>query len=164
LNSVNVLKALRYAIANDAELRSIMGETTENGMLERLHYRDSIYSSRNASGRRGFKYPHFALSMDDDNPQIRGGDDNSVMLEIIIVNLFKNTSSALVNIQLKDRLKELLEDSHEVVNARGLILSPPVNIKVRDIAWVSAVNYTEKEQGSERLHKYICNMKLVIGD
>lgn len=164
MNSVNIIKALRYTIADDSIIRSLFEVSTRAAALKRVLYKDSVYTSSNAGGVKRYVYPQLGFKFNDDNPQIRGADDNSVMLEITIVNKFKNSSASLVNLQIKDRLKEMLEDGHQTVNAKALTLSPSIVTKVRDISWVSGVAYDDKEQGSERLHKLICNLKLVVGD
>jgi hypothetical protein len=164
MNSVHLLKGLRYYLAANTALRTLLGTTTNDSTLARLLYKDSLYASSNEGGTQNYPYPHITFKLNDDDPKLRFSDDNSVYLELTIENLFSNSSASMVNLQIKDCLKELLEDSHSAINAKALTLTPPLTLKVRDIAWVSARTYDEKEQGTERVHKYICIMKLVVGD
>lgn len=164
MNSVNLIKTFRYVISDDSSMRTLFEESTQTEMLKRMLFKDAIYASSNENGTQWFEYPHMTFKIEDDEPIIRGCDDNNVFLEITIVNRFGKNYSATSILNIKDRLKELLEDKHEVLNAKALTFSPPIILKVRDIAWVSAIMYDDKEQGTERLHKCICNLKLIVGD
>ncbi len=165
MNSVNLIKSIRHYLAADASLRTLLGASSAaDALSNRLFYKDSIYASKNVSGASEYLYPHIGLKLNDDNPILRGADDNCVYVELIIENKIGNTNAQLVNIQIKDSIKELLEEKSKELNTMALTLSPPVILKVRDIAWVSAITYDDKEQGSERRHRFICAVKLIVGD
>lgn len=161
MDSINLIKALRYTVANDSDMRTLFGEDTAQAMLDsRLFLKDSFYVSKEG----GQDFPALTFKISDDDPLVRGCDDNQVILELTVYNKWGNTGSATLNMRAKDRLKLLLEDEHEIINSVALTFAPPVTLKVRDVAWVSASSYDDKEQGSERMHKNICFLKLTVGD
>lgn len=167
--STDTIKSLRYYLADDSELQSIWGESTQAGMLKRLLYKDSVYASSNEDGKGAqgageYLYPHIGLKLDDDEPQLRCSDDNTFAVTLAIVNKYGNANVSLVNMQTKDRLKKLLRDKASDLRNKAATLSPSIDLKVRDIAWVSAVTYDDKEQGSERRHYIICTVQMTVGD
>ena len=142
-------------------MRSLFGETTAANMRnKRIFLKDTFYVS--IKGNQNF--PAITIKTNDDNPNIRGADDNSIYLEICVFNKWGNPNAMTLNLRAKDRLKLLFEDNHETINYMALTFAPPVILKVRDVAWVSATSYDDKEQGSERMHKNICLLKLTVGD
>lgn len=161
MDSVNMIKAFRYQVAKDSTMQSLFGESTDTDVLnKRLFYKDSTY----VGVPDGYDYPALSFKLDDDEPMIRGCDDNTLMLEATIYNKFGNDQAQIINLRIKDRLKLILEDQNVAINAQALTFPTPVVLKVRDVAWVSAISFDEKTQGSERLHKNICTLKLTVGD
>lgn len=164
MNTPLLIRTLREYLASDSGMMTLLSvSTAADAKNYRLVAKDAKYTSHNESGNK-WSYPLITFKVYDDEPMVRGADDNSVFLELVVENKFSNTNALMVNMQIKDKLKLLLEDKHSEVNAVATTFSPPQTLKVRDIAWVSAVVYDDKEQGTERLHKYTCLMKLVVGD
>lgn len=161
MDTINLYKAVRYVIANDDTMRTLFSEVDAAGMIgKRLFAKDSFYVSKD--GNQSF--PAITIKTSDDEPMLRGCDDNQVLLELTVYNKWGNEDALTLNLRAKDRLKLLLEDGHEIINSVALTFAPPVTLRVRDVAWVSAASYDDKEQGSERLHKNICFLKLTVGD
>lgn len=160
MNSVTFIKVLRYLIANDATMRNLFGASSVADCVnKRLFYKDATFADKEPQ----FVYPAITLKLDEDESSLRGSDTNTIFLEITIANDFKTDQYPhTANIRLKDRLKELLEDNHEAINAQAISLSEVLHC--RDIAWVSAITYDDKTQGTQRLSRIICTIKAIVGD
>ena len=162
MDSFNLIKAVRTVLANDAAIRTALGSVSVATALNtQLFHKDGLYSRKST---QEYVYPHIAFKLDTDSPAIRGADDNAVMLFADIVNM-PNKADFISNCyKCMDRLKTLLVDKPNVLNNIALTFSPAVVLRVRDVSWVSGTTYDDKEQGSERKHRIICMLKMVVGD
>lgn len=162
MDSSNLIKAVRTVLANDAVIRTALGSGSATTALNtQLFHKDGLYSRKST---QEYVYPHIAFKLDTDSPAIRGADDNAVMLFADIVNM-PNKADFISNCyKCMDRLKTLLVDKPNVLNNIALTFSPAVVLRVRDVSWVSGTTYDDKEQGSERKHRIICMLKMVVGD
>ena len=162
MDSVNLIRAVRTVVANDLIIRTALGSNSAATALStQLFHKDGLYSRKST---QEYVYPHIAFKLDSDSPAIKGADDNAVMLFADIVNM-PNKADFISNCyKCMDRLKTLLVDKPNVLNNIALTFSPPVVLKVRDVSWVSGTTYDDKEQGSERKHRIICMLKMVVGD
>jgi hypothetical protein len=160
MDTVNLIKSLRYLIANDSTLQgaTCFNKSTSAEMLKVLIYSDGIFASK----ADFHSYPMLSIRLDDDEDHLRGSDSNTVPITMTIHTPTVQDGAIIRNNRIKDRLKLLLRDNHEEINSQATALS--INLKVRDCQWVGAVTYEDKELGSERLHKIICNVKLILGD
>ena len=158
MNTPNLLKTLRYYIGADSSIQTLLGEATAQDTRKHLVMMDAVYVSKDS----GYSYPRIGLLVDDDAPRMRGCDDNTVDLFLDIANKYANADCALVNLKLKDRLKDLIDEKHADINDQAVTLS--LSLKLRGIFWVSGVTYNDKTQGSERLHRYNCQFVLTVGD
>jgi len=162
MDSVNLIRAVRTVVANDSIIRTALGSNSAATALStQLFHKDGLYSRKST---QEYVYPHIAFKLDSDSPAIKGADDNAVMLFADIVNM-PNKADFISNCyKCMDRLKTLLVDKPNVLNNIALTFSPAVVLKVRDVSWVSGTTYDDKEQGSERKHRIICMLKMVVGD
>ena len=159
MDTINLIKTLRYYIANDATIRSYLGTNlTVNNSLKQIIYQDGIFAQKDDR----FSYPIITLKLDESEPTIRGCDTNTAFVTIIIHNPIKHLDPITKNIRLKDRLGLLFRDNNTAINNQATSLG--INLKVRDSAWVSAETFDDKSQGTERLHKIICLTKFIVGD
>jgi len=159
MNTPLFVKSLRNVIADDSTMRTLIGETTSANMLnKRLFYKDATFSEIEGN----FAYPAILIKTDDDDPTERGIDTNTLMIELTIINKFGADGAQMLNMQIKDRLKILLHEKHELLNNRAKLFS--ATLHCRDLAWVSAITYDDKTQGTQRLHRNICTMKAIVGD
>jgi hypothetical protein len=167
MNTPLVVKSFRYVIANDAILRLRFKEITEAGMLFRLLYKDASYVSledvNSTTAESEYKYPAIVFKINDDEDLLRGSDSNTIFVEMTIINSYANNASQTVNMLIKDRLKTIMKDKHEILNAQALSSFSEI-LKCRDLAWVSAISYDDKTQGTQRLNKITCLLKAIVGD
>ena len=163
MNTIDLFESVRNYIADDADMRSLLNQTTKANTLKVILFRDGEYISI----KDRYQYPAIAIAMaDDDTPEAIAS--NNVFLHLMPVNTVANANCMKVNYMIKDRLRELLDNKtnddtkHVAINAQALALG--LSLKVRGVFWVSASPYEDKEQGSERLHKISCFIKMVVGD
>lgn len=158
MDSINFTKTLRYYFANDSTLRGYLGASSVNEALRVLIYSDSTFSQK----KDFFSYPMISFRIDEEESTLRGSDSNTIPVNIIVHNPAKNDNCIIINNRIKDRMKILIRDNHEAINAQAVSLG--LTLKVRDANWVGAVTYEEKELGTERLHKIICTCNFIVGD
>jgi len=160
MNSVDFIYVVRNLIANDAAIRVLLRATNANAALKSILYTDAEYVSKDAF----YSLPGIAIKYDDEASTLRGSDSNTLMVGFEIVDsvMAKVDSAAINCMKIRDALKTLLEDKHTTINAQASTLGR--TLKVRDSEWVSSVTFSDKTQGSERLHKIICTMKFISGD
>ena len=162
MDSIGLIKTLRYLFANDSTIKSYLGVSTLANALIQIPYQDGILAKR----INGEKYPVIALKLDDDESTLRGSDSNTAFVTMVVINYINNSVGSInwleVIHKLKDKMKLLIRDNHESINTQAIALS--LNLKVRDSLWVGGVTYDDKTQGTEDLHKIICTTKFIIGD
>ena len=163
MRTIDFIKTVRYYMAADSELQSIMSLSAQQ-LLDRIYYQSAGFSNTIDAGKSTYKYPCISILPDNDGSFPLGVPTNTVKLYIIIYNSVKSDNTIEVLLNISDRLRLLFRDKHEAINSKSRSLTPPVNLKVRDSQWVSGVNYQDKTLGSEQLHKYINTLQLIIGD
>ena len=164
MDTVDLIQSIRDYLSADSDLRShFTGATTKALMLRRVLYKDAQY----VSIKNHFDYPFITLMLDETDEETFV-PSNKLMLKVSLNNSWKNAACAETNVRIKDRIKELMANKcntdakHEEINDQATALG--LDIKVRELTWVSAVTYDDKEQGSERLHKIICIIQMTVGD
>jgi hypothetical protein len=160
MNSVTIVEVLRNCIANVPGIRTLLRVSSAANALKVILYTDAEYVGKDDF----YSLPGIVLRMDDDASTLRGSDSNTVDVEITIVDsvMAKSGSAAINCMKIRDLLKTLFKDNHIVINNQATALGK--TLKVRDSEWVSSVSFKEKTQGTERLHKIICTLKLIVGD
>jgi hypothetical protein len=163
MNTVNLIKALRYTIANDATVMGYLGKSTAADALTRLGIKHGFYMQKDGQ----YTLPAIAILVNDDEDR-EFIPVSELFVKFTIVNKFENPDAMMKCIQMKDRLKDLLcnkkndDTKHESINTQASTLG--FTLKVRDSRWVSGITYDDQEQGSQRLHKIDCVIKMVVGD
>jgi hypothetical protein len=164
MNSVAVIKSLRYYLGNDATMRSYLSASDVTVALRQILYQDSEYI--NKSG--GYLYPAITFKMNEQGIDVTIPTNNPI-INFMLINKIVNPDPMLTLVRMKDRLKYLLIDKtntdkkFEDINSQGKALDCG-DPKIRLLSWVGAVTYDDVEQGSERLHKINCLVQLVVGD
>jgi hypothetical protein len=160
VNTPNLVNAIRNTIAADSSIRALLRCSSKNNALRVIVYSDSEYVGKEDF----FSLPGIAVRIDEDASTLRGSDSNTVFVEIAVVDSVNSkVGGAVLNCtQIKDLLKILFRDNHNIINAQALSLG--FSLKVRDSEWVSSITYKDKTQGTERLHKIISTVKLIVGD
>ena len=162
MDSVDYVTTLRYYMASDSKLQAIFG-LTEEELLGRMYFQDTGFTNAQASGSQTVKYPCISILEEEESPP-NGIPTSSVTLYIIVHNSIRNDNVVEVLLKIKDRLRLLFRDKHEDINSKSRSLNPPLNLKVRNSQWVSGVHYQDKELGTERLHKIINTLQMIVGD
>ena len=163
MNSSQIIGTFRYFWASDATLQSYLEATSRDEALKQILAKDASYMSL----KDGYKYPGLAVRLIDDYDDARIPSNNE-FLEVMLINDVKKSNSLLTIYNIKDRIKEMTIDrinGHaklDNLNAQGQSLG--FDTKIRGVFWVSASPYDEKEQGSERLQRLTCLMRLIVGD
>jgi len=163
MDTIAVIKTLRYLLANNSDIRSYLGTSTVDAALLQIPYQDGIVAQR-----VNFQsYPVIAMKIDDDDEDVlRGSDSNTIFVTMVVINYINNNVGSFnwleVLHRIKDKMKLLIKDNHETINSQGTALS--LNLKIRDAHWVGGVTYDDKTQGTEDLHKIICTTKFIVGD
>lgn len=163
MDSVAVIKSIRSYLSTDATLRGYFGVASADEAMKRLVMKDGQY----AQVTDFYGFPAVAFKLDDDASEAYV-PTNDLLLSLHIVNKLANSNCMLTCIQIKDRVKQLLcnksnsDNKHEAINAQGRSLG--LDVKIRGIFWVSGLTYDDIEQGSERLHRINCLIKLIVGD
>jgi hypothetical protein len=164
MNSVAVIKSLRYYLANDATMRSYLSAADYTVALRQIVYQDSEYI--NKSG--GYLYPAITFRLNEQGIDVTIPTNNAIV-NMMLINKIVNPDPMLTLVRMKDRIKYLLIDKtntdrkYELINSQGQALDCG-DPKIRLVSWVGAATYDDVEQGSERLHKINCLLQLVVGD
>lgn len=164
MDTYNLIKTLRYYFAADATMRTLLGVATAQLARAQLRYSDSNLAQVTAQ----HSFPCITLKIDDDDPIAREIPTNTIYLTATVWCPSVVNNYAEKCIKLKDRLNYLLKKTavNNVVtniNTQATTLGL-TSVKVHDAAWVGAVTYDDKTQGTERLHKIICTARFILGD
>jgi len=163
MNTSQVIETLRNYLANQSDIQHWLGVSTAANALKQILYKDCQYVSVDGN----YKFPVIALKFDDDADTLLAASNN-VVLELGIVHTVKGANPMHTCLRLKDHIKDALinknnnDRKQDDINAQGQSLG--FDPKIRGLFWVSAITYDDKEQGSERLHRIGCMVRLVVGD
>ena len=167
MDSIAVIAALRYYWSNDSTLQTLLGVSTQAEALKRIVMKDAQYVNMKSDTADQYPLPAITLKLDDEEETV-GVPSNEEYIEAIIYNSTYNANCIYDNIRIKDRLKTITaekksgDDFHSNINAQGQALA--LDPKVRGVFWVSASTYDDKEQGTQRLHRIICVLRMIVGD
>jgi len=163
MNTVNLIKAVRYVLANDTIFMGYLGKTTAADALTRIGIKHGFYM--NKSGLYSLPAVVMLINEEDVKEYVKAND---LLVKFTLVNNFDESNAMMVLIQMKDRLIDLLcnkcnsDSKHEVINSQAATLG--FALKVRDVHRVSVLTYDDQEQGSQRLHKIDCIIEMIVGD
>jgi hypothetical protein len=156
---------VRNYIANDASFRTVANMASAVAALKRILCKDTS----TISVTDFYTYPGISLKLDDEYTR-EAIPSNNQLLQLMIVNSVKNSDALMTIHRMKDRLRDLFDDrSNKPEHKRHTFLTAQAStlgydVKFRGTYWVNAWTYDDIEQGSERLHRIICLVRLVIGE
>jgi hypothetical protein len=165
MNTNAVIRTLRNYWSNDADILLYMKVANRAAALKQIIMKDTFYMSKSEAA--GYSFPMVLIKFNED-PAHRTVPSNNVLLEVMLVATTGISDSLLNLVNLKDRLRELMHNydnsSNKHIDINNQAAALGLNIKVRDVSWVRAWTYDDVEQGSERLHRIMCLMNLVVGE